>query len=154
RVGKNGKKFRMYKFRTMIVDADKLLETLKHKNEMEGAMFKIKNDPRITRIGRFLRKTSMDELPQLWNVLKGEMSLVGPRPPLVEEVKLYTEKEWRRLLATPGCSGLWQISGRNELSFKQMVKIDLYYIDNKTFMLDFIIILKTIKQIIIPRGSY
>ncbi|MBE9924252.1 sugar transferase, partial [Enterococcus casseliflavus] len=121
RVGKNEATFVMYKFRTMVPDADQLLGQYLDKNEIEGAMFKLKKDPRVTRLGRFLRKTSLDELPQLINVLKGEMALVGPRPPIEREVVSYSEKDKQRLCVTPGCTGLWQVSGRNELSFQEMV---------------------------------
>ncbi len=117
RVGKQGRTFRMYKFRSMVHDAEDQLEKLLKHNEVEGAMFKMKDDPRITKIGRFIRKTSIDELPQLLNVLRGEMSLVGPRPPLPREVEEYTDYDRQRLAVTPGCTGLWQVSGRNELSF-------------------------------------
>lgn len=144
RVGKDGKEFSMYKFRSMVHNAEELLEQLLDQNEIDGAMFKIKDDPRITKIGKFIRKTSIDELPQLWNVLKGEMSLVGPRPPLPREVKQYTPYDKQRLLVTPGCTGLWQVSGRNSLSFKEMVELDLEYIRNRSIHLDLKIILKTI----------
>src|SRR5699024_3726665 len=113
RVGKNKQLFKMYKFRSMCVDAEKKLPTLLSKNEVEGAMFKMKDDPRVTKFGRFIRKTSLDELPQLWNVLKGEMSLVGPRPSLQREVSQYTKYDEQRLLVKPGCTGLWQINGRS-----------------------------------------
>ena len=143
RVGKNGKKFYMYKFRSMVSNAEEQLKDLLKYNEIEGAMFKLKNDPRVTKIGRFIRKTSVDELPQLWNVLKGEMSLVGPRPPLPREVKQYSTYDKQRLLVLPGCTGLWQVSGRNNLSFKEMVELDLEYIKVRSLSLDIKIILKT-----------
>ncbi len=127
RVGKDGQEFQMYKFRSMVVNAEEKLKDLLSQNEVSGAMFKMKEDPRITKIGGFIRKTSIDELPQLINVLKGEMSLVGPRPPLLREVKEYTVYDKQRLMVTPGCTGLWQVSGRSNLSFKQMVELDLYY---------------------------
>jgi len=123
RVGKNGNIFYMYKFRSMVSNAESLLDDLLHLNEVDGAMFKIKDDPRITKIGKFIRSTSIDELPQLWNVLKGEMSLVGPRPPLVREVDLYTPYEKQRLIVTPGCTGLWQATERNNVGFKEMVEL-------------------------------
>ncbi|GEB28742.1 priming glycosyltransferase [Enterococcus casseliflavus] len=154
RVGKNEKTFMMYKFRTMVPDADQLLGQYLHKNEIDGAMFKLKKDPRVTRVGRFLRKTSLDELPQLINVLKGEMALIGPRPPLEREVAIYTEKEKIRLSITPGCSGLWQVSGRSELSFQEMVLLDLYYIENMSLWLDLKIFLKTIGVVILPKGAF
>ncbi|AQU72806.1 sugar transferase [Priestia megaterium] len=145
RIGKNGKEFYMYKFRSMVTDAELKLKDLLEKNEISGAMFKMKEDPRVTKIGRFIRKTSLDELPQLWNVLKGDMSLVGPRPPLPREVEEYTTYDCQRLLVTPGCTGLWQVSGRSNLSFKEMVNLDLYYIKKRTVIMDFKIIAKTIK---------
>ncbi|HDR8393120.1 TPA: sugar transferase, partial [Bacillus cereus] len=121
RVGKDGKEFYMYKFRSMVTDAEERLQDLLKYNEVSGAMFKIKEDPRITRIGKIIRKTSIDELPQLINVLKGDMSLVGPRPPLPREVKEYTTYDKQRLMVTPGCTGLWQVSGRNSIGFAEMV---------------------------------
>ena len=121
RIGKRGTAFRMYKFRSMCVDAESKLDRLAERNEIAGAMFKIKEDPRITRIGHFIRRTSLDELPQLYNVLRGEMSLVGPRPCLPQEYATYTDYDKQRLAVTPGCTGLWQVSGRNGLSFYQMV---------------------------------
>jgi len=147
RVGKNGRQFYMYKFRSMCSNAEDLLDDLLKDNEVEGAMFKMKDDPRITRIGRFIRKTSIDELPQLWNVLKGEMSLVGPRPPLLREVAEYTEYDMQRLIVTPGCTGLWQISGRSNLDFHQMVQLDLEYINSISLKSDVKILLKTVKVV-------
>ncbi|RGR83283.1 sugar transferase [Heyndrickxia coagulans] len=154
RVGKNSKEFYMFKFRSMVMDAEKRLDDLLEYNEVEGAMFKIKEDPRVTRIGRFIRKTSIDELPQLWNVLKGEMSLVGPRPPLVREVDQYSEYDMQRLLVTPGCTGLWQISGRSNLSFKEMVELDLNYVKNRTIFFDIKIIIKTIYTLFRSNDAY
>lgn len=154
RVGKNCSTFKIYKFRTMCFDAEEKLKSLKDKNEMSGKQFKIKNDPRITNIGTFLRKTSIDELPQLVNVLKGEMSLIGPRPALLEEVKEYSEYEKKRLSVLPGCSGLWQVSGRNNLTFDQMVELDLIYINNINFSNDLKIILKTLKVMLTNEGAY
>lgn len=145
RVGKDEKLFRMYKFRSMVSNAEELLESLLQKNEIEGHMFKMKEDPRITKVGKFIRKTSIDELPQLWNVLKGEMSLVGPRPPLIREVEQYSAYHKQRLLVVPGCTGLWQVSGRNSVSFEEMVELDLQYIRNRSVFMDIKIILKTIK---------
>ncbi|MEB2274175.1 sugar transferase [Bacillus sp. ILBB4] len=145
RIGKDGKEFNMYKFRSMVTDAEaKLQELLKH-NETSGAMFKMKNDPRVTKVGRFIRKTSIDELPQLFNVLKGDMSLVGPRPPLPREVAEYNEYHKQRLLVTPGCTGMWQVGGRSNIGFEEMVELDLYYIANQSNLLDCKIILKTFK---------
>lgn len=144
RIGKNGREFHMYKFRSMIADAEDKLEELLKLNEIQGAMFKMKQDPRVTRIGRFIRKTSIDELPQLLNVLKGDMSLVGPRPPLPREVKEYTTYDKQRLLVVPGCTGLWQVSGRNDLDFKEMVELDIQYIRNRSVFLDIKLIFKTV----------
>ena len=144
RIGLNGKKFKMYKFRSMVSNAEeKLAELLKY-NEINGAMFKMKDDPRITKIGKFIRKTSIDELPQLFNVLKGDMSLVGPRPPLPREVAVYSAYDKQRLVVTPGCTGLWQVSGRNSLGFNEMVELDLQYIQRRTFLFDIKIIFKTV----------
>ncbi|WP_237420953.1 sugar transferase [Geobacillus stearothermophilus] len=154
RVGKDGKEFYMYKFRSMVANAEELLESLLHLNETTGAMFKMKNDPRVTKVGKFIRKTSIDELPQLWNVLKGDMSLVGPRPPLPREVAQYTEYDKQRLLVTPGCTGLWQVSGRNDLGFNEMVELDLKYIRERSILYDLKIILKTIKIMIKPNSAY
>ncbi|OAO82036.1 sugar transferase [Anoxybacillus flavithermus] len=154
RVGKDGKQFYMYKFRSMVTDAEKRLKELLKYNEVSGAMFKMKNDPRVTKVGKFIRKTSIDELPQLWNVLKGEMSLVGPRPPLPREVAQYTEYDKQRLLVTPGCTGLWQVSGRNDLGFDEMVELDLKYIRERSLLYDIRIILKTIKIMIKPNSAY
>lgn len=154
RVGKNEKIFKMYKFRSMCVDAEEKLETLLQHNEVEGAMFKMKDDPRITKIGKFIRKTSIDELPQLLNVFRGEMSLVGPRPPLVREVAEYSVYDRQRLLIKPGCTGLWQVSGRNHVGFNEMVRLDLKYINNLSIKNDLKIILKTVKVIVQPNGAY
>lgn len=154
RVGRGGKLFTMYKFRSMCIDAEKKLEELLHKNEVEGAMFKMKEDPRVTDIGKLIRKTSLDELPQLLNVLKGDMSLVGPRPPLEREVKEYTPHDKQRLLVKPGCSGLWQISGRNEVGFDEMVDFDIEYIKSRNTLNDLKIIWKTVKIMIKPNGAY
>lgn len=154
RVGKDGKTFHMVKFRSMVSNAEELLSGLKEQNEIEGAMFKMKNDPRVTRIGRLIRKTSVDELPQLWNVLKGDMSLVGPRPALPSEVEEYTGYDRQRLLVTPGCTGLWQVSGRNSLSFRQMVELDLQYIQKRSIGLDLKLILKTVQIMLFPNSAY
>jgi exopolysaccharide biosynthesis polyprenyl glycosylphosphotransferase len=154
RVGKNGREFNMYKFRSMVADAEeRLLELLKH-NETTGAMFKMKNDPRVTKIGRFIRKTSIDELPQLFNVLKGEMSLVGPRPPLIREVAEYTNYDKQRLMVTPGCTGLWQVSGRSNIGFDKMVELDLNYIQNRNMVHDIRIIIKTILVVISSKDAF
>ncbi|MEH6888040.1 sugar transferase [Priestia megaterium] len=155
RVGKNGKEFSMYKFRSMVSDAEARLDQLLQKNETTGAMFKMRDDPRVTKIGKFIRKTSIDELPQLINVLKGDMSLVGPRPPLPREVKEYTNYQMQRLLVTPGCTGLWQVSGRSEIGFEEMVELDILYIKTRNCKMDIKIMLKTIKIIFITdQGAY
>lgn len=154
RVGKDGRHFEMYKFRSMVPNADQLLTRLKDQNEVDGAMFKMKHDPRITKIGHFIRKHSLDELPQLINVLKGDMSLVGPRPPLPSEVKQYTHYDKQRLYVTPGCTGLWQATERNNVGFNEMVTLDLEYIKHASVKYDFWIIWKTILIIIKPNGSY
>lgn len=154
RVGRNGKLFKIYKFRSMRVNAEDLLEKLKAHNQVEGPMFKMKDDPRITRVGKFLRKTSLDELPQLLNVLKGDMSLVGPRPPLPAEVEQYSDYDKQRLYVTPGCTGLWQVTERNNTGFSGMVKLDLEYIQRASVWLDLKIILMTIKVIFVPNGAY
>ncbi|WHY61513.1 sugar transferase [Cytobacillus firmus] len=144
RVGKNGRQFNMYKFRSMVSNAEEKLQELLQYNEVSGAMFKMKDDPRITKIGKFIRKTSIDELPQLFNVLKGDMSLVGPRPPLPREVEEYSDYDKQRLLVTPGCTGLWQVSGRSNIGFKEMVDLDLMYIRKRSLLFDIKIILKTV----------
>ncbi|CAM4280659.1 sugar transferase [Paenibacillus tarimensis] len=154
RVGKNEKPFRMYKFRSMVSNAEELLGQLLEKNEVEGAMFKMKDDPRVTRVGKLIRKTSIDELPQLLNVIKGEMSLVGPRPPLPREVDQYSEYDKLRLLVTPGCTGLWQVSGRSELTFKEMVELDLEYIQRKSFWMDLKILLRTVRVLLGSKDAF
>ncbi|MBV6736460.1 sugar transferase [Priestia megaterium] len=154
RVGKNEKMFTMYKFRSMVSNAEDLLENLLDKNETTGAMFKMKNDPRITKIGKFIRKTSIDELPQLINVLKGEMSLVGPRPPLPREVKEYTDFHKQRLLVKPGCTGLWQIKGRSTIGFEKMVDLDIQYINKNNIFFDLYIILSTFKIMIFSKDAF
>ncbi len=154
RIGKGGKEFYMYKFRSMVTDAEEKLKDLLEYNEVSGAMFKMKEDPRITKIGKFIRRTSMDELPQLINVLQGEMSLVGPRPPLLREVKEYTSYDKQRLLVTPGCTGLWQVSGRSNLSFEQMVELDVYYIIQRNIMFDIKILLRTVKVLLKSNDAY
>lgn len=154
RVGRDGKEFYMYKFRSMVSDAEEKLADLLQFNEIEGAMFKMKEDPRITLIGKFIRKTSIDELPQLWNVLKGEMSLVGPRPPLPREVAEYSSYHKQRLLVTPGCTGLWQVSGRNHTSFEEMVNLDIKYISERNVFFDIKIIFRTIKVLFGTDNAY
>lgn len=154
RVGKDQREFDMFKFRSMHVDADKRLTELKEQNEVDGPMFKMKNDPRITSVGRFLRKTSLDELPQLWNVLRGDMSLVGPRPPLPREVANYSKYDLQRLWVIPGITGLWQATERNNVGFEEMVELDLEYIKKRSLLFDVKIILLTIVAIIHPNGAY
>ena len=154
RVGKNGKTFKMYKFRSMFVNADKMLTKLKEHNDVEGPMFKMKDDPRITKVGHFIRKHSLDELPQFLNVIKGDMSLVGPRPPLPLEVAKYSDYDKQRLLVTPGCTGLWQATERNDVGFSEMIQLDIEYIKKANFLFDLWIIWKTIQIIIKPNSSY
>ncbi len=154
RVGRNGKPFKMYKFRSMVVDAEKQKKELEALNEADGPIFKIKEDPRLTRIGRFLRRSSLDELPQLWNVLLGQMSLVGPRPPLQEEVDQYKPWHRQRLSEIGGLTGLWQVSGRSDLTFDELCLLDIYYIENWSLMLDIRILLQTIPHSIFGRGAY
>jgi exopolysaccharide biosynthesis polyprenyl glycosylphosphotransferase len=155
RGGKNGRPFMMLKFRTMVTDAEMQQDELQRMNQMEGPVFKIDKDPRITPIGRFLRKTSLDELPQFWNVLRGEMSLVGPRPlPMYEVEKFETTAQRRRLAMKPGLTCLWQISGRNKItSFREWVKLDLEYIDNWSLWLDAKIIVKTVPVVLFGSGA-
>lgn len=143
RVGLKGKEFKMYKFRSMVVNAEELKDKLKENNEMSGPMFKIKDDPRITKIGKFIRKTSIDELPQLINVLKGDMSLVGPRPSLPKEVKEFEPWMLKRLEVRPGLTCFWQVMGRNSIDFEDWMKLDIKYINERNFLLDIKLILKT-----------
>lgn len=154
RIGRDGKPFKFYKFRSMCPNAEAKLDDLLDQNEMDGPVFKIKDDPRITRVGKFIRKTSIDELPQFYNVLKGDMSLVGTRPPTVDEFRQYESHQKRRLSAKPGITGLWQVSGRNEIKdFEDVVKLDVQYIDNWSIGLDIKIILKTIKVVFEKGGE-
>lgn len=153
RLGLHGRHFNCIKFRTMVVNAEKMQESLLSKNEQEGPVFKIKNDPRITKIGHFLRKTSLDELPQFINILKGEMSIVGPRPPIPSEVKQYKRWQTRRLSMKPGITCIWQVSGRNNIPFEQWMKLDMQYIDTWSLKLDFIILLKTVKVVLTGDGQ-
>ena len=143
RVGKDGKIFSMYKFRSMVVNAEELKQQLQSQNEMSGPMFKIKNDPRITKIGRFIRKTSIDELPQLLNVIKGDMSLVGPRPSLPKEVSQFKPWMKERLLVKPGLTCFWQVMGRNNISFEEWMKLDIKYVHEMNYWLDIKLIFKT-----------
>ncbi|MDB6093018.1 MAG: hypothetical protein JWM32_580 [Verrucomicrobia bacterium] len=153
RVGMNKRSFKLYKFRSMYIDAEKRRQELAHLNEMDGPVFKIKNDPRITPLGHFIRKTSIDELPQLVNVFTGHMSLVGPRPPLLDEVNRYDWLYRKRLSIKPGITCLWQISGRNEISFKQWMELDQLYIDNWSLWLDVKILAKTIPAVLFRKGA-
>ena len=156
RIGKNGRRFLMYKFRTMVTNADQLLVELEDCNETgaSGRLFKMKRDPRVTRVGRFLRKWSLDELPQIINVFKGDMSWVGPRPPLPREVDNYESQHYSRLKGLPGITGLWQVSGRSNLSFEEMVKLDRYYLDNWSLRVDLGIMLKTVYVVLARKGAY
>lgn len=154
RVGKNGRIFEMYKFRSMYADAEQHKAELMEQNEMQGNMFKLTDDPRVTKVGRLIRKTSIDELPQFWNVLKGNMSLVGTRPPTVEEFESYKGYQKRRLSISPGITGLWQISGRSDITdFDEVVRLDLEYIDNWSIGLDIKILLKTIVMVATGKGA-
>lgn len=154
RVGRDGRQFKMYKFRSMVADADEQKESLRELNEADGPLFKIKNDPRQTRTGRLIRRLSLDELPQLYNVLRGQMSLVGPRPPLPEEVVHYKPWHHQRLAVVGGMTGLWQVSGRSDLSFDELCLLDIYYIENWTLGLDVRILLQTIPHLMSRKGAY
>jgi exopolysaccharide biosynthesis polyprenyl glycosylphosphotransferase len=154
RVGRDGQEFSILKFRTMCVDAEARMAALEQENEGAGPLFKMKQDPRITRVGAFLRRTSLDELPQLWNVLTGSMSLVGPRPALPREVALYEDFADRRLLVTPGITGLWQVSGRSDLDWADGVRLDLHYVENWSFVHDVVILARTIPSVLRSRGAY
>ncbi len=154
RNGKKGKLFNFYKFRTMVKDAEGMLESLRHLDETDGPIFKIRNDPRVTGVGKFLRRYSLDELPQFWNVLRGDMSLVGPRPPTPNEVAKYEDWQLKRLEIRPGMTCLWQVKGRSNLSFREWMKYDLFYIENWSFWLDIKIILRTILVVLRREGAY
>lgn len=155
RVGKWGALFTMYKFRSMVMNAEKLKDELLEQNESgAGVIFKMKEDPRITKVGKYIRKFSIDELPQLFNVLKGDMSLVGPRPPLPREVAEYTLEDRRRLDTIPGITGLWQVSGRSDIDFEGQVRLDVQYIRNQGVISDLIILLKTIPAVLLGKGAY
>lgn len=154
RQGRHNRPFTMWKFRTMVADAESRREQLQAANESEGPMFKMRRDPRVTRIGHALRRTSVDELPQLLNVLRGDMSLVGPRPPLPEEVSRYDERELRRLVVRPGLTGLWQVSGRSDLSWQEAVSLDLWYVDNWSVATDMDLLARTVRAVTDGRGAY
>jgi exopolysaccharide biosynthesis polyprenyl glycosylphosphotransferase len=154
RIGKDGKPFTMHKFRSMTNGAGKRKHELLDRNEKDGPIFKMKSDPRVTKVGRFLRRYSLDELPQIYNVLKGDMSLVGPRPPLPSEVAKYSDWDSRRLSVTPGITGLWQVLGRSELTFDEMVSLDLNYIWNWSPWLDFSIMARTVGAVVHGKGAY
>ncbi|MGG5357912.1 MULTISPECIES: sugar transferase [unclassified Enterococcus] len=154
RMGKDGKPFIMYKFRSMVVNAEEKLKELEELNEQKGPLFKIKEDPRVTRVGHFLRRTSLDEFPQLVNVIKGDMSLIGPRPPLEKEVFQYTEYQKKRLQVKPGCTGLWQVSGRSNVDFEKMLQLDVEYIEHYNILMDAKIFFKTFKVLFTGEGSY
>ena len=154
RIGKGGKPFTLYKFRSMVDGADRQQEALRRATGRSALLFKLRDDPRVTRVGRFLRRTSLDELPQFFNVLKGEMSVVGPRPPVPEEVAEYQDWHLQRLLVTPGLTGLWQVNGRSDLTFDEMVRLDLYYVENWSPWLDLKVILRTVPVVLTGRGAY
>jgi len=154
RVTRNGREFDMLKFRTMVQDAEVLRSALTDSNEAEGPIFKMRRDPRITRVGRWLRRSSLDELPQVLNVLRGDMSLVGPRPPLPKEVARYESWQKRRLEGVQGITGLWQVSGRSDLDFEEMVLLDLYYLENQSALFDLELLLATIPAVLLGRGAY
>lgn len=154
RVGKNGRLFRFHKFRSMIPNAEALKPTLMNQNEVDGPAFKMKDDPRVTRFGKFIRKSSLDELPQLWNVLRGDMSLVGPRPALPSEVKEWESWQYQRLSVDQGCTCIWQVSGRSDTNFQQWMRMDLDYVQNWSIGLDIALIFRTILVMLTGRGAY
>ena len=154
RIGRDGETFGIVKLRTMRVNAEAELAGLLDRNEGAGPLFKMKDDPRVTRVGGFLRRTSIDELPQLWNVLKGDMSLVGPRPPLPSEVAEYDDPSHRRLIVKPGMTGLWQVSGRSDLTWEQGVRLDLFYVENWSVPGDIRILIQTVGVVLRPNGAY
>jgi lipopolysaccharide/colanic/teichoic acid biosynthesis glycosyltransferase len=154
RLGKDGKTFSMLKFRSMVHGAHDMRKDLEKENEADGPIFKMKQDPRITPLGKFLRRTSLDEIPQLVNVIRGDMSFVGPRPPLPEEVSRYKSHHLKRLAVRPGITGLWQVSGRDRRDFEEMARLDLYYIENWSIWLDVKIIIKTVPTVLSQKGAY
>ncbi len=154
RIGRNGRRFKIYKFRSMYMDAEERKKELEEKNEMQGLMFKMENDPRITKVGAFLRKTSIDELPQFYNVFKGDMSLVGTRPPTADEFEKYNQYYRRRISMTPGLTGMWQVNGRSDIEdFDDVVKYDLMYIDNWSLRLDIKILFQTVGVVLFGKGA-
>ncbi len=154
RVGQDGEPFKVLKFRTMVTNAEELLANLVERSEGAGPLFKMKRDPRVTRVGSFLRKTSLDELPQLWNVLRNEMSLVGPRPALRSEMAEWSDELYARLRVKPGITGMWQVSGRSSTTFEEYTRLDLYYVDNWSLVVDLAILAKTIPAVVASRGAY
>ena len=154
RVGRGGDVFEMYKFRSMAADADKVRDELASDNEASGPLFKMQDDPRVTRVGKWMRKFSIDEFPQLINVMRGEMSLVGPRPPLPDETERYSNYHWRRMEVLPGMTGLWQVSGRSRLTFDEMIRLDLFYIENWSVGFDLGLMLRTVPAVLFARGAY
>ncbi len=155
RVGRHGRQFKMFKFRSMYIDAEERKAALMAENEMQGGViFKMKDDPRITRVGKYIRRGSIDELPQLWNVFKGEMSLVGPRPPLPAEVADYSLEDRRRLEVIPGITCIWQVSGRSEIPFDQQVELDVAYIESQSVWLDLKLLLRTVPAVLLGKGAY
>ncbi len=154
RAGRDGGEFTIYKFRTMVKDAEARLREVEHLNEVGHGFFKIRDDPRVTRVGRFLRKWSIDELPQLWNVLRGDMSMVGPRPPLPDEVAKYEPWQLRRLRIRPGITGVWQVSGRSEVPFDEAIRLDLFYIENWSLGYDLFLLGKTVLAVLGRSGAY
>ena len=154
RIGRDGLPFEMLKFRSMADGADRQRDALLALNEHDGPLFKIKNDPRVTTVGRWLRRYSLDELPQLWNVVRGDMALIGPRPPLPGEVEHYGGDIGRRLMVKPGITGLWQVSGRADVSWTEAVRLDLYYVENWSLALDLAILVKTAKTVLTGSGAY
>jgi exopolysaccharide biosynthesis polyprenyl glycosylphosphotransferase len=154
RVGREGRDFRIYKLRTMVVGAEQLLPELMDQNEADGPLFKMTNDPRVTRVGRILRKTSIDELPQLWNVLRGDMSIVGPRPALPSEAEHWTPELHERLQVLPGITGMWQVSGRSDTDFEQYQRLDLYYVDNWSLWRDMSIVGRTFGVVLFGKGAH
>lgn len=154
RVGQGGRRFKFLKFRSMVQDAERRIHEVQDQNEQSGPVFKIRSDPRITSVGRFLRRSSLDEIPQILNVLKGDMSIVGPRPPLPSEVERYLPWQRRRLEVKPGITCLWQISGRSHISFDEWMRLDMEYLKTRSFRTDLVIFLKTVPAVIARRGAY